>query len=382
MDESSEKPDERPTRRRILKLTGAAAAAAAAGIVGGETVLRKAESDVAARDEESSRRFKRYNGMNTLRRKQLIDQDIATASTIIRSEPGRHVLEDGSDEEIFLFLAMLPAIPREALQGTPYDIPATSDWPSVMIGSKGGSFRVANIEDLSSIDNLFDFHVGNGVFIARNKVLTNWHVIETTENPPYDEFGALPYQYKGLYERGSIDLAVLQADVRRMMQPREPRIFAPETGLTTADVHGRFIQIPGLDTDIAAAKDHTKLYSSLCVAVTPRMVEFFRKYGEDKDLSPNLVVGKSFFYLAPPGEALKRRLPAPYSRILGVMRDRKRYDYMEGMSGAPVLMDGMLAGVNFDSTYMRHKGIHFDIGFFHGPEEINKANGLSPVAAP
>ncbi len=325
------------SKRGFLK---GAAALGGAVLIGAATVaehnIGMEESEVKARETSAAKRFERYEEGGIAEREFALERDIDLYGNSYRGDETWRILERGSDEEIFKLLVSLPAISRKAIRGTTYDIPS-SDWPSVMVGSVGPDVRIAQINDLGSLPDVFKFHTGNAVMIAYDEMLTNVHVIEERKQIFLDEFGTYVDQLQELGTKRSIDLGRVKVPARKLLRPTTPRILRPDHSLTANDVHGRFIRVAGLDSDYTADPDHTKIYPSLAIRVTPRLAEFLHRYGEDEEKKMDPAMLNSFLYLAPAGEAITRRGPSKTgSRLLDTFAQRP-FDLMAGMSGSPVL---------------------------------------------
>lgn len=373
-----ERPDERRKKEGVDRrsfLRGAASflgvQATAAGIL--ETYARGPEIQNFLKERARRMRFEHWQDLSAKEREEHIEAEVAEYSAFVRSPEGHRILETGTDEEIFNLLYLAPPVLREHIVGTKYDI-TKENWPSVVVPSPDSGLPMTQELGVEPRANLEKYCIGNAVYVDERTFLSNWHVmrhrIETTGDPRVKQFN-------DEYDKG---IDALYVQLPESATP--PKRTFPLTAHADADIHGKFVAVAGIDPNESSADDGTKIYPAVAIRITKRLETFLADYNTWPD-NP-LAEKNSFLYIAPPGETISRRFPSiTGSRALDDMfkldqRDRytgkiRRYSYMHGTSGSPVLMNGELAGLNSRLGEIEFRGRGLDIGFFLGPDALRKA---------
>ena len=353
----------RITRRDFL---GAGAAVAAVGALGWG--LDKA---IELNTERSLDNFDRYllerkrrlqlDKLSTFspeKREALIDAEIARVREYVLGEEGKRILESGSDDEIWMLITMLPPMLREHITGTKYDVSA-KEWPSVVIprSDTAGPHTVELAQAKQS--NVAAF--GNGFYMGPNTLVTNWHVLG---NEVRDISDRESDRLELVAQQNALDIVYAELPGVHGASAPEPLVIRD----TDDSVHASFVTIAGIKPDATAAADGTKLYPAMALRMTPRLADFFSGSPKEslRGQQERAFYKNSFMFVMPPGEAAYpdgRRSPS------------------DGMSGSPVLKSGSLAGMFRSAINGRigHHGLWYDIGFFHGPDEIKRARDVGLV---
>jgi len=283
------------------------------------------------------------------KKEALIDAEVARVREFVRGPEGKRILENGTDDEVWMLITMLPPIIREHIAGTKYDVSPTA-WPSVVIPDSGTA--ALDVVDLSRIKQMNPKSYGNGFYVDSKTLVTNLHVLGGRSIPAR--------------EAARLELAA-QTNALDIVYATLPKgnvaVSKPLSMQDTNDsVHASFVTIAGIKPDSTAAADGTKLYPGIAIRMTPNLSRFL--FGDPqaslRSLQRDAFLKNSFMVVLPPGETGSR--------------DGRRSP-SDGMSGSPVLKSGSLAGI-FRSGIngrLQHRGLLYDIGFFHGPDEIKKA---------
>ncbi|MDO8561811.1 MAG: hypothetical protein Q7S05_03215 [bacterium] len=370
------------SRRNFLKqATSIGTPALLGGLLGGSIVegfYRLVDFTAWSSDRTRRMRFERFGGLSPKEREQIIAAEVQQARSFLRSQEGKRILESGTDDEIFSLLTSLPTLLREHIAGTSYDIPKEK-WPSVAVGitSRGMPYVLGLNNSPKTIAGKYH---GNGVFVAPDTMLTNWHVIAKQNEQDLAVSSPLAAQessrLQNLYKSKNIDAVYIhfRGPVTLESSTSTPTVLPFSSAISDADVSGNLITVAGIDPDKSAASDGTKIYPSIAVPVTKRIHTFLEHYA---GCGKENFVENGFVYIAPPGESAPRPFPSPSgSRLLDVLQDRDpdaRMNLMQGTSGSPVLMNGKLVGINHRRGDIEYKGLGLDVGFFHGPDALRKA---------
>lgn len=383
--DSKEIADRGVSRRSFVQ--GILGAGAGAAVIGGESVLRVPDIAAWTSDRVRRMRFERWDGMSSAERERLITYELKAAKDFIRGPEGTRILESGSDDELFDLIYAMPALLREHLVGTSFEV-GKGEWPSVAVGvdpSDNQPFAFGLNYEKRVMKGV---QRGNGVFVAPDTLLTNCHVLMRGEdfqrgsqslvarNPAMSSLWRK-------YNEKFIDAVFVHFNgaVTLETDTRKPPVF-PLSHLSDADVTGYAVCVQAIDPDKSAWNDETKAYFSLAIPVTKHISEFLDKYnlyGTDP------YVYGSFMYIAPPGESMARPFAsATGSRLLDFLTGQQREDNeyrMKGTSGSPVFMEGKLIGLNHRLGQIGYKGINLDVGFFLGPTELQKVEREMTVRA-
>jgi len=353
------------TRRGLLK------GAAAVGVVGGGAtalgwgVEKAIERNVLRNmndferyiyDRKKRMQLNKLSSLSVQNRESIIDNEIAIVDDFLRSPEGRRILESGTDEEIWKVITMMPPILRDHIRGTKYDVPM-HEWPSVRISKGSGkALETHGVTDLSDLQTY-----GNGFYTGPRELVTNWHVLRS---------------YLPLFQRADISLIgymngldVVHVEVPESSISKDIQRKVVSIQKNGDSLNGRMVTIAGIDPDETADKDGTKLYPSVAIKITPRLAEFFTpRQREDFEVfaeSTRRLQRNSYIFLLPPGENESKN---------GLTRPSM------GMSGSPVINSGLLVGIfraSINGRLVNRKlGLHTNIGFFHGAEEIQKSKKL------
>jgi len=322
-------------------------------------------------------RFERFGGLSAKEREKIIAAEVEQAHSFLRSQEGKRILESGTDDEIFTLLTSMPALLREHIASTSYDIPKEK-WPSVAVGvsSKSGEPFALGLNFGSA--TIAELYRANGVFVAPDVLLTNWHVFTrqneqalTISVPAIHEAPDI----QRLYDSQSIDAVYVHFNKPVTLEKPTsfPTIMPLSPALSDADVSGNLVTVAAIDPDQSAASDGTKIYPSVAIPMTKRLRTFIEQYGE----GAGEFIQNGFMYIAPPGESAFRPYPSKSgSRFLDELRGHDSTAHMafiQGTSGSPVLMNGKLIGLNHRRSNIEYKGIGLDVGFFHGPDALRNA---------
>ena len=132
-----EKPSDGDTslsRRGFLKgLSALGASTALLGAPLAEVWARRNDLQRWLRERAHRMRLDKWRGLARDEREEAISGDIEQVSGFIRSESGAHILERGSDDQLFDMLLALPPLTSEVVEGTRYELPV-DPWPSVAVG--------------------------------------------------------------------------------------------------------------------------------------------------------------------------------------------------------------------------------------------------------
>ncbi len=356
------------TRRGLLK-----AAAVVGGITaGGAAIGWGLDKAIELNAERGLDSFQRYllerkkrlqlDKLSTFspeKKEALIDAEVERVREFILGAEGTRILESGSDDELWQLITMMPPILRDHVRNTKYDVP-TPEWPSVTVSRSKSALPVILGPEASKERHLEEY--GNAFYTERNTLVTNWHVL-ANRLPHMSEREA--DRIDGQYSKYGLD--IVHVDMPAMRAPESIPNKTLSITETDSSVHGSMVTISGIDPDRTAAADGTKLYPSMAIRMTPRLAELFisRPKGNPRGDFDRLQYAKSFMVLLPPGETESR--------------DGRESLPVEGMSGSPVLKFGSLAGIFYASVNgrMRHRGLSYNIGFFHGPDQIKKARELN-----
>lgn len=382
---------EEPTllsRRQFLR----AAVGGVAVTASGEALLR-AKDFVRWRQERGERmRFDRWEGLSPREREERIDAEVRHSGAFIQSGEGRRVLESGSNEELFKLLQLMPPILREHIDGTRYEIPR-SEWPSINIG---GTFDgdVPRIETAAGYEgparswSLAESGYGNGFFVDERSFLTNIHVLAQglVDHLSHEKNRAV--SEVRTYNRLMRVLHEDNLDIVRVVVPADRNVRSRVLPLgsmpKSADVHGSFVRVAGIDPDQRAAADGTKIYPSIAIRATRRLADFIAAHaagGYAPFAHGDRLFGNSFVLLMPPGETIAHPpASATGSRLVDLVLDEpvgSEQMYHHGMSGSPALTaEGTLAGIFYGGLTVSYGGRCTDIGFFLGPDEIRRSQEI------
>jgi hypothetical protein len=327
--------EEQPSRRRFLGLTGAAVLTGSAAYLGYRELEKK-----SVREREA-----------------FIDSRIAPVSEFIRGPEGKRILENGSTEELWDLIGKLPALLPEHIKDTQHDVPL-SEWPAVVIPDS--PTLSPRLFDTAEVKKNRPRQYGNGFFLDTGSLVTNWHVYGSNVSMPGPENRRL----NELYRENALD--IVHVELPKSLQ--RPNVKPLRGSETNDSIHGSLVVVAGIDPDTTAPAG-VKLYPSMAVQVTPALAELFTSRPKDsvRGAHARALLTKSFLLLLPPGATASPDglQPAPDS----------------GMSGAPVMKSGSLAGIYRSSMngVVVRKGVQYSIGFFHGPEEIKKAREAGHV---
>lgn len=289
------------------------------------------------------------------KREALIDAEVASVGNFLRSTEGKRILESGTTEEIWKMLIMMPPLIREHIRGTKYDI-ATGEWPSVRLSrSLVGASQTHKLGDRFPMQSY-----GNGFYTGRGTLTTNWHVLGGLVGNLRSR-----NRFNQLSDTHGLDIVHVEFPENHI-EAHGPQKILSYMG-RDEDVHGTLITVAGIDPDSTAGKDGTKLYPSLAVRMTPRLVDFFAptRIGSARNEMIRAELGNSFMFILPPGENESRDdMSMP----------------IHGMSGSPVISAGTVAGIlqagMNGRTVNKQLGLEINIGFFHGPDAIKKAKDI------
>ena len=377
----SELTQEGRDRREFLKHSAISVGKSVAlgtllGGVVGEGFSRLIDFKTWSSDRTRRMRFERFGSLSAQEREKIIKAEVQQAGSFMKSSEGKRILENGTDDEIFTLLTSMPPLLREHIAGTSYDI-QKEKWPSVAVGvahKNGEPYALGINYGPTTIKQL---QRGNGVFVAPDMLLTNWHVIakQSEQNLASSELPSLhEVLLQKLYESQNIDAVYIRFSKPVTLESPTsfPNIFPLSHEHLDADVSGNLVTVAGIDPDRSAASDGTKIYPSIAIPVTSRLRAFLEQYAE----TAGEVIENGFMYIAPPGESAPRPYPSESgSRFLDVLRGRDqtaRARLMQGTSGSLVLMDGKLVGLNHRLGNIEYKGVGLDVGFFHGPDALRK----------
>lgn len=382
---AQENIDRGMTRRSLLKKLAGGVAGLAVG--GGEGVLRIPDLDAWTADRVRRMRFERWDGMPAAERERLITAEVTAVRDFIRGPEGTRILESGSDDEIFDLIYAMPALLREHLEGTRFEV-GTGEWPSVAVSLDPDDNEVFVLGANYGPDVIAKTYHGNGVFVAPDTLMTNCHVLMSEKDFQDGSTSSLARNpaLSSLwqkYTKGFADAAFVQfkGPVSLETAAHKPPVF-PLAHLSDADVTGNPIMVQAIDPDRSAAKDGTKAYFSLAIPVTKRVAQFLRAYNF---YNTDQYVQASFMYIRPPGESMRRPFASKTgSRLLDFIMNKERVGqeaFGQGTSGSPVFMDGKLVGLNHRAGQIRYKGIDLDVAFFLGPTELQQARNKMTVRA-
>jgi hypothetical protein len=380
-------------RRSFLAGMATSAAAIASGPVGYESMLRIPDFVVWAKERGRRMKFDRWNTLTPGEREERIMQEVEQAKAFIQSAEGKRILDAGSDDEIFALISSLPALLRSHLTGTSFEIPKEK-WPSVAVGFSsydGMPFALGVQYGKEAIQRLYR---GNGVFISPDTLLTNWHVFDPNKRQLQPMQGAFSYAKgavppQALFEMEGIDATFIHFGkaVTFENESSVPNVCNLSPNVHDSDVTGNLTMVAGLDPDKSAADDGTKVYPSIALPVTKQLGGFLERHANLGSFHRK-IAANSFMYIAPPGESIFRKAdPRSGSRALDALRGIVPVEstLMHGMSGSPVLMGGTLVGINNMVAEIEYQGTELDIGFFHGPDALHRAEKLTmkfDVSAP
>ncbi len=326
-----------------------------------------------------------WKHLPSMEREEKITSEINHTTQFINGREGRRILESGSDHELFTMIRSLPCFLREHLKGTKYDI-LKEDWPSVAYSRTGGEQLSSRILSVASgPERIGELYSGNGVFVAQDTLLTNWHVYHSRFGGSLSYSSMTTGSDRGLspdeiYKRRGLDAVYVHFDSLDMPygSANSPKICPLSPARHDSDVTGRFVQVACLDPDESSANDGTKLYPSIAIPVTKRVLEFLNRYqGSTGTFIKS--VEHSFLYISPPGESRMRRSAAESgSRLLDDVRrvNPRESSRMQGTSGSPVMMEGELVGLNCSVGEISYEGVTLDLGFFLGPDALREAHKL------
>lgn len=367
------------SRRGFLKgALATSALSAIGGSLGAEAILREKDFSVWLKERASRMRYEEWPELSPEEKEQRIDTEVHIYGDFIRSAEGKRILEFGTDEEIFSLLKAMPAILREHVRDTKYDV-STDRWPSLAVGDYFNEDDTLQVLDVHhEPKELYAFYVGNGFAIDASTYLTNWHVIRDQARR-YCEYYNIPkaslIPYEENYDLG-LDVVATSFPNKRNDQIEYPTSMPACLTLNDDDVHGKFIRIAGIDPDETADNDGIKIYPSIAIRMTPRLCELF---GGQYLLN-------SFLYALPPGEGMERAMPSETGLRLLDFVTEKGSDVKgfraQGTSGSPVLLDSEVIGINHSVIDLEREGLCLEFGFFNGPDAIQKALGAGMVYQP
>ena len=361
--ESPQKKKEPGTSKREF-LIGAGAVAAplvlGAGIIAHQQLTRptpdKYEEYLHARKRRMH--LDKVSRQSPEKREAVIDAEVARVSDFIRSSEGKRILESGTDDEIWALITMLPPILRDDIRGTKYDISA-KEWPSVTISGARGALPTTH--GIEASKQLREY--ANGFFLSPSNLVTNWHVLAThvKEMPRQDT-----ERIDDSYIINAIDVVHVDIPEGRIAETAKAKPL--QISASNDSIHGSMTVVAGIRPDETADPNGTKLYPSAAIRMTPRLAQFFNPRRTYRGAFERAKLEKSFLVLLPPGETESSR-------------DGRKPLPAHGMSGSPVLASGSCAGIIHTTINGRwvHKGISYNIGFFHGPDEIQKAREVGLV---
>ncbi|MBI2030949.1 twin-arginine translocation signal domain-containing protein, partial [Candidatus Kaiserbacteria bacterium] len=172
---------EKISRRDFLKGIASIAATTASVAEIGEVHLRIPDFQILKKERDARRRFERFDGLNAQEREKIITREAEEFGAFIRSKEGTRILESGTDEELSALLSNMPAILREHVKGTTYDIDP-HHWPSTIVNVGEWKKFVPHIDpthrDREAVQkSIGDKRFGNGFFIDDETLITNKHVV-------------------------------------------------------------------------------------------------------------------------------------------------------------------------------------------------------------
>jgi hypothetical protein len=270
---------------------------------------------------------------------------------------------------------------REHVAGTSYDV-EKEKWPSVAVGYARTSKAPLALGLQYGREKLKHFYRGNGVFVSPDTMLTNWHVLGPYRGQmhrPSSESKPDPLSTRLLstFESTGLDALFVTYDKPATFESDDsrPNVYPLSLDVRESDIVGNLVTVAGIDPDESSSPDGTKLYPSVAIPMTKRLVTFLEQRAGF--VAANLLTAeKSFMIIAPPGESISRRQEsASGSRLLDRLRgisDSPR-TRMHGMSGSPVLMKGKLAGLIALVGEVESNGVGLDIGLFLGPNSLREA---------
>lgn len=377
------RPAPRVTRRWLLE-RGAAAVGAAAG---GELALRIPDFTYAwLKDRIRENTFKRWEKIPLAERADAFEKVAKEFQEFVRSSEGTRILESGTDQELFDFLRAIPAIDQEVLRGTRLDFPLDK-WPSVAFSSK----QLTVPTTAKDAQRLKESTYGNAVLIAKNTLLTNWHVLknhlQNAESEPHPnaerERIEKIYRDSGYYDAALV--TVTDPDAFKSLIEAGAQIF-PLSRKSNAELQGSSVCVPSIDKDPNSRADGTKIRHSAAIQATAHLARFIIKYSDypidDEDgikYRVKRLVGKYLTIGNPGGEIKGVDESRTGSRVVdSLLRDglpKMNQVFDKNTSGSPALQNGEVVGTHYSGDLVKFKQNYppLEISFFVGGPDIRAA---------
>ena len=318
--------------------TGAAALAAVGGVTIQNLVRQKKLRELHGLAAEEDHAAASMLGREWLGKKH------EETTAFIRSEEGRRILENGSDEEIGNLLLSLSGALQEEVAASEMDpVKKFKTFPSLVIEE---GFLGSSLDMRENNPNLG--HVQANAFrISSDLIMTNKHVSGVR--------GDLIFAT----DRGGPDVAIYRvSDSVKKNIAQAPILHF--TGNDDTGLLGARITVAGNDRDEMSLPDGTKRITSLMVPATPHVINFLKKYTMAQVSKKSWEENKANSYII-----------LLHSGTWMYTSNNRHVVEAAGMSGSPALFDnGDVAGIISSRIPVNIQGVVAGIGFIHAAPRI------------